>query len=193
MCSRSRVQPDGKVLAGGDFFGASSIGGQTRNHIARLDPNTGLADFSSTRTSRILITDTVETIVVQGRTERSWSEVCLPRIGGQTRNYIARLDSPPGAADSFDPNANELGLFESRCQADGKVLVGGDFSGTHIGGTVTQSRRPIRNRRAARPARSISASYLWQRLRSPCSRMAGPSSVVSYHPFSARRATTSHG
>ena len=35
------VQADGKILAGGLF---TSIGGQTRNQIARLDPATGLAD-----------------------------------------------------------------------------------------------------------------------------------------------------
>ena len=35
------VQADGKILAGGDF---TSIGGQTRNNIARLDATTGLAD-----------------------------------------------------------------------------------------------------------------------------------------------------
>src|SRR6267143_940169 len=35
------VQPDGKILAGGQF---TSIGGQTRNRIARLDATTGLAD-----------------------------------------------------------------------------------------------------------------------------------------------------
>ena len=35
------VQADGKILAGGFF---NSIGGQTRNHIARLDATTGLAD-----------------------------------------------------------------------------------------------------------------------------------------------------
>ena len=38
------VQSDGKILAGGFFNGANSIGGQTRNRIARLDPTTGLAD-----------------------------------------------------------------------------------------------------------------------------------------------------
>ena len=38
------VQADGKILAGGDFNGANSIGGATRNYIARLDPTTGLAD-----------------------------------------------------------------------------------------------------------------------------------------------------
>src|SRR5438045_4466120 len=35
------VQADGKILAGGDF---SSIGGQTRNDIARLDPTTAVAE-----------------------------------------------------------------------------------------------------------------------------------------------------
>src|SRR5947209_6706449 len=34
------VQADGKILAGGTFNGASSIGGQPRNHIARLDATT---------------------------------------------------------------------------------------------------------------------------------------------------------
>src|SRR5947209_4590617 len=38
------VQADGKILAGGDFSGPNSIGGQTRNYIARLDATTGLAD-----------------------------------------------------------------------------------------------------------------------------------------------------
>ena len=38
------MQADGKILAGGDFNGANSIGGQTRNRIARLDATTGLAD-----------------------------------------------------------------------------------------------------------------------------------------------------
>src|SRR5947207_6690472 len=38
------VQADGKILVAGDFNGANSIGGQTRNRIARLDVVTGLAD-----------------------------------------------------------------------------------------------------------------------------------------------------
>src|SRR5205814_3462697 len=38
------VQADGKILAGGAFFGENSIGGQTRNRIARLDATTGSAD-----------------------------------------------------------------------------------------------------------------------------------------------------
>src|SRR2546430_8318922 len=38
------VQADGKILASGFFNGATSIGGQARNGIARLDAATGLAD-----------------------------------------------------------------------------------------------------------------------------------------------------
>src|SRR5207253_1383411 len=52
-------------------------------------------------------------------------------IGGQARNYIARLDATTGFADSFNPNAN--GLVQSfTIQADGKILAGGQF--TSIGG-----------------------------------------------------------
>ncbi len=45
------VQADGKILVGGDF---TSIGGQTRNRIARLDATTGLADsFDPNANSRV--------------------------------------------------------------------------------------------------------------------------------------------
>src|SRR5207245_9386273 len=48
-------------------------------------------------------------------------------IGGQTRNYIARLDATTGLADSFNPNAN--GQVDSiAVQADGKILAGGGFT-----------------------------------------------------------------
>ncbi len=52
-------------------------------------------------------------------------------IGGQTRNFIARLDATTGLADSFDPNAN-LFVFSIAVQADGKILASGYF--TSIGG-----------------------------------------------------------
>ena len=54
------VQAGGKILVGGDFSGANSIGGQARNRIARLDPITGLADSFNPNAN-----DTVETITVQ--------------------------------------------------------------------------------------------------------------------------------
>src|SRR5436853_6235113 len=56
------VQADGKILAGGAFNGANSIGGQTRNHIARLDATTGLADSFDPNAN-----DAVDSSAVQDR------------------------------------------------------------------------------------------------------------------------------
>jgi hypothetical protein len=52
-------------------------------------------------------------------------------IGGQTRNYITRLDATTGLADSFNPGASDY-VYAIAVQADGKILVGGAFQG--IGG-----------------------------------------------------------
>ena len=48
-------------------------------------------------------------------------------IGGQTRNFIARLDATTGLADSFNPNANSI-VLSIAVQADGKILAGGNFT-----------------------------------------------------------------
>ncbi len=91
------MQADGKILVGGDFI---SIGGQTRNHIARLDATTGLADSFNPNPSEHVVTIAVQAdgkILVGGQ---------FTSIGGQTRNDIARLDATTGLADSFNPNAD---------------------------------------------------------------------------------------
>ena len=128
------VQADGKILVAGAFNGASSIGGQTRNRIARLDPTTGLADSFNPNAN-----DQVSSIAVQadGKILVAGAFNGAISIGGQTRNRIARLDATTGLADSFDPNAN--GAVQSLAmQADGKILAGGGF--TTIGG---QTRKRI--------------------------------------------------
>jgi uncharacterized delta-60 repeat protein len=120
------VQADGKILAGGFF---TTIGGQTRNRIARLDPVTSQADsFDPSANS------TVYSIAVQadGKILAAGFFNGPNSIGGQTRNYIARLDPITGSADSFDPNANNFVRGSIVVQADGKILAGGDF--TSIGG-----------------------------------------------------------
>src|SRR6202035_1721706 len=119
------VQADGKILAGGFF---TSIGGQTRNFIARLDVTTGLADSFNPNASNY-----VRSIVVQaaGKVLAGGTFSGANSIGGQTRNFIARLDATTGLADSFDPNANNY-VLSIAVQADGKILAGGGF--TNIGG-----------------------------------------------------------
>ena len=119
------VQADGKILVGGSF---SSIGGQMRNDIARLDATTGLADsFDPNATGP---NNTVRSIVVQADGQILVGGF-FTSIGGQPRNNIARLDATSGLADSFDPNAS-LGVYSIAVQADGKILAGGTFSS--IGG-----------------------------------------------------------
>ena len=116
------VQVDGKVLAGGDF---TSIGGQTRNGLARLDTVTGAADTWNPNANGDTVSVAIQPdgkILVAGG---------FGVIGGQVRAFIARLDPVTGLADSFNPNPNNA-VFSIAVQADGKVLAGGQF--TSIGG-----------------------------------------------------------
>src|SRR5439155_472238 len=99
------VQADGKILASGDFNGANSIGGQTRNYIARLDATTGLADSFNPNATSIVYSITV---LADGKILAGGAFNGANSIGGQTRNYIARLDAATGSADSFNPNANNF-------------------------------------------------------------------------------------
>jgi uncharacterized delta-60 repeat protein len=119
------VQADGKILAGGVFNGANSIGGQTRNFIARLDAITGLADSFNPNAN-----STIFSIVVQ-MDGKILAGGAFMSIGGQPRNRIARLAATTGLADSFNPNANDT-VVSIVVQADGKILAGGTFTG--IGG-----------------------------------------------------------
>ena len=95
------VQADGKILAGGYFNGANSIGGQARNRIARLDPTTGLADSFDPNAN-----DNVRSMRCS-RTARFWSGGAFSgtkhrRSGAR---FMARLDAATGLADSLDPKA----------------------------------------------------------------------------------------
>jgi len=123
------VQTDGKILVGGFFNGASSIGGQSRNRIARLDATTGLADSFDPNANE----GAVFSIAVQ-RDGKILAGGNFTSIGGQSRNYIARLDPVTGLTDSFDPDPNTpFGfVYSIAVQTDGKILVGGNF--TFIGG-----------------------------------------------------------
>src|SRR4029077_18522371 len=106
--------------AGGNF---SIIGGQTRNCIARLDPRTGAADsFDPNATTSGI----VYSIPVQAD-GKILAGGAFTSIGGQTRNYIARLDPTTGLADSFNPHAN-ADVYSRLIQRDGKILAGGLFN-----------------------------------------------------------------
>jgi uncharacterized delta-60 repeat protein len=90
------VQPDGKVLVGGFFNGVNSIGGQTRNYLGRLDPNTGLADSFIPNAN-----DAVRAMAVQsdGKIVTGGD---FTSVGAQTRNRIARLEGDGRPDRAFD-------------------------------------------------------------------------------------------
>jgi hypothetical protein len=118
------------VYAGGNFNGASSIGGATRDHIAALDATTGLADPGWDPNANGF----VGALAVSGSTVYAGGQFSgASSIGGATRNYIAALDATTGNATSFDPNADNP-VF-ALAVSGSTVYAGGAFSGTSsIGG-----------------------------------------------------------
>src|SRR5688572_23425140 len=115
------AQPDGKILIGGSFTTLSPNGGAavTRNRIARLNPDGTLDTAFNPNANNTVYTIALQTdvkILVGGDFSGAGS------IGGQTRNYIARLDAVTGAADvSFDPNADAY-VLSLAVEADGRIL-----------------------------------------------------------------------
>jgi uncharacterized delta-60 repeat protein len=135
------VQGDGKkILVGGAFNdranGSISIGGKSLNRIARLfasGPDTGKADPSFDPNAN----GEVQSIAVQADGKIlvgggfSVTLGTISSIGGQKRDFIARLEPTTGLADSFDPSPRSF-VHSIVVQADGKILVGGSFN--FIGG-----------------------------------------------------------
>jgi len=116
------VQADGKILLGGGF---TTLGGETRNYIGRLNPNgtldTGFNPGASGSVSSLAVQADGK-ILVGGS---FWE------LGGQSRNRIGRLN-PDGTLDTgFNPGASS-DVESIVVQADGKILVGGGF--TNLGG-----------------------------------------------------------
>ena len=130
------VQPDGKILIGGDF--TTVLGGVTvtRNHIARLNPD-GTLDtaFDPNANGDCLCNRGA------GGRQDSGGRRFHAASAGRPRNRIARLDATTGLADSFNPNANGT-VHAIAVQADGKILAGGDFIKHRR--TDAQSHRPAR-------------------------------------------------
>lgn len=123
------TQADGKILIGGDF---SSVQGLSRQFLVRLESN-GLVDASfSTVVSGPISTISV---MLDGRIL-----ICgfFSTVNTVTRRGIARLFSDGSLDKSLLNTAIPSGsIFTFDLQADGKVMVGGNFS--EIGGVARNS------------------------------------------------------
>ncbi|HEX8564478.1 MAG TPA: hypothetical protein VF648_02330 [Pyrinomonadaceae bacterium] len=118
------VQPDGRILIGGVFSG---VGGQTRNHLARVNADGSLdASFNPNPDSYIesITLQPNGKILVGGR---------FSAFGGSTRHRIARLNAD-GTLDAtfnspFTTPTNHRGVVSIAVQADGKIIIG-DYTTT---------------------------------------------------------------
>ena len=120
----SAVQPDGKTIIAGDF---TSVLGQPRNHIARLNADGTLdAGFNPN------VNGFVFSVAVQAD-GRILLGGFFTSVGGTGRNCIARVDAAGVLDAGFNPNPNYI-VNSVAVQADGRILLGGRF--TEVGGTT---------------------------------------------------------
>ncbi len=137
------VQPDGKILVGGDFtlLGGGGTGSTPRNFIGRLNSDGTIdAEFNPGANSFIqsFALQPDGKIVVGG----GFTTLGGGGTGMTPRSRIGRLN-PDGSLDaSFDPGANSS-VYALAMQADGKIVVGGDFTTLGGGGTGTIPRNRI--------------------------------------------------
>ncbi len=137
------VQADGKILIGGFFttLGGGGTGTTTRNNIGRLNPD-GTLDSSFDPGAN----NVVEALAVQADGQilvgGAFSTLGGGGTGTTTRNNIGRLNSDGMLDTSFDPGCNSQ-VVSLAVQADGKILVGGNFSTLGGGGTGTTTRNFI--------------------------------------------------
>jgi len=120
------VQPDGKLLIGGQF---ARVGGQTRNHFARIDASGVLEDLSTFNPGTGAGT-TVTSLSVQpdGKILLGGGFTLLNTL---TRNRFARI-LPDGTVEDTATFHAGTGADGSGCRAvlqkDGKILLIGDFA-----------------------------------------------------------------
>lgn len=118
------VQPDGKIIIGGDFNSFNNGETETnKHHIARLheDGSIDTGFDSNTNFNQVIWTLSLQTdgrIVVGGAFTHF----------GDTRDYICRLKNQ----GSIDPSFNYVSGFDNMVNAtavqqDGKIVVGGNF------------------------------------------------------------------
>lgn len=122
------VQPDGKILVGGNF---EEVGGFPQPYLARLE-STGTIDFNflpfmdGGLTSMLLQAD--GKVLIAGP---------FTQVEGSPQGGLARLNDD-GTHDSTFTGFTDGVIFSMAQQADGKVIIAGDF--THATGGEVRHR-----------------------------------------------------
>ena len=125
--STMAFQPDGKILVGGNFV---QVAGKPRRSLARLTAD-GQLDESFNQPD-ILFTENTSTAYLNAIALQPDGKILIAgdfsSVNGQPRNAMVRLN-PDG---TLDPSFNigfgpSLPIWSITLQADGKILIGGQF------------------------------------------------------------------
>ena len=122
------LQPDGKILLGGLF---TSVAGQTRNRIARLNADGSLdAVFNPNARGNALAGVFSFAVQTDGKILVGGS---FTNIGGVVCSNLARLNTNGSLDTTFIPNPTYFSPGNSRVmslllQPDGKIVLGGVFT-----------------------------------------------------------------
>ncbi len=126
------VQPDGKILIGGDF---TMVNNTNRSRIARLHPNGSLdvtfnpPGGAAGGAVRAILLQPDGNIVVGGS---------FTNFNGAARNHLARLLPSGGLDPSFDAGSGaDAAVLALALQGNGRILVAGDF---HVFNGVSRNR-----------------------------------------------------
>src|ERR1051325_6762090 len=124
------IQADGKVVVGGVF---TNVQGTARTNIARLNsdgsadtgfnPGTGVSSPNPASVKAIAL-QTDGKIILGG---------AFTSVNGTVHTNLARLNSDGSVDGSFNPSATGGGVLAGvntlAVQSDGRIVVGGDFTG----------------------------------------------------------------
>jgi uncharacterized delta-60 repeat protein len=119
------VQPDGKIVVGGSF---TSVSGRTQHRLLRLNGDGTLDETFNIGTGASAV---VWTIVVQPD-GKILAAGAFDQFNDRKTGYVVRLN-PDG---SFDPgfqtgSGADADVLAVALQKDGKILIGGKFSGVN--------------------------------------------------------------
>ena len=119
------LQPDGKVLIGGDF---TTVNGTNRNGIARLNAN-GSLDSSFNPGTGVAGAEYPSVLSLAVRTNgQVFIGGNFTVVGGTSRDRMARLNADGGLDSSFNPGAGvNNSIAYLAVQPNGKVLIAGEF------------------------------------------------------------------
>ena len=141
------LQPNGRVIVGGDF---TTIGGQARNRVARLDVNGSLDSTFNPGTGpnglvRSVAADNDRVVIGGDFTE----------VGTSGRNRVARLLSSGDLDGSFLSGQSGVNapVYSVAPQSDGRVTIAGEFTSLngairnrigrlHANGTLDETFKP---------------------------------------------------